>query len=48
MQENEYSHLIKGYAYYENGNYVRAIFEAASARKLFKALATEEYQDFVD
>ncbi|CCU79152.1 TPR repeat [Halanaerobium saccharolyticum subsp. saccharolyticum DSM 6643] len=48
MQENEYSHLIKGYAYYENGNYVRAIFEAASARKLFKALADEEYQDFIE
>ncbi len=48
MQENEYSHLIKGYAFYENGNYVRAIFEAASARKLFKALADEEYQDFID
>ena len=48
MQENEYSHLIKGYAFYENGNYVRAIFEAASARKLFKALADEEYQDFIE
>ena len=48
MQENEYSHLIKGYAYYENGNYVRAIFEAASTRKLFKALADEEYQDFIE
>jgi len=48
MQENEYSHLIKGYAFYENGNYVRAIFEAASTRKLFKALADEEYQDFIE
>lgn len=48
MQENEYSHLIKGYAFYENGNYVRAILEAASARKLFKALADEEYQDFIE
>jgi len=48
MQENQYSHLIKGYAFYENGNYVRAILEAASARKLFKALADEEYQDFIE
>lgn len=48
MGENQYSHLIKGYAYYEQGNYVRAILEAASARKLFKALATEEYQDFIE
>lgn len=48
MQENEYSHLIKGYSYYEKGNYIRAIFEAASARNLFKALADEEYQDFIE
>lgn len=48
MQENEYSHLIKGYCHYENGNYVRAILEAASARKLFSSLADEEYQDFID
>lgn len=48
MQENEYSHLIKGYAYYENGNYFRAVMEAASARNLFKALASEEYQDFAE
>ena len=48
MQENEYSHLIKGYAFYENGNYVRAVLEAASARNLFKALADDEYQDFIE
>jgi len=48
MQENEYSHLIKGYVYYENGNYFRAVMEAASARNLFKALASEEYQDFAE
>jgi len=48
MQENEYSHLIKGYAYYENGNYFRAVMEAANARNLFKALADDEYQDFTD
>jgi tetratricopeptide (TPR) repeat protein len=48
MEENEYSHLIKGYAYYENGNYFRAVIEAASARNLFKALASEEYQDFAE
>ncbi|TDO78343.1 hypothetical protein DFR79_12811 [Halanaerobium saccharolyticum] len=48
IQENEYSHLIKGYSYYENGNYFRAAVEAASARNLFKALASEEYQDFAE
>lgn len=48
MQENEYSHLIKGFAYYENGNYFRAALEAASARNLFKALADDEYQDFAE
>ncbi|WP_111571355.1 tetratricopeptide repeat protein [Halanaerobium saccharolyticum] len=48
IQENEYSHLIKGYAYYENGNYFRAALEAASARNLFRALASEEYQDFAE
>lgn len=48
IQENEYSHLIKGYAHYENGNYFRAAIEAASARNLFKALASEEYQDFAE
>lgn len=46
MQENEYSHLIKGVVYYEKGNYFKALVEAASARNLFKALASEEYQDF--
>jgi tetratricopeptide (TPR) repeat protein len=46
MAENEYSHLIKGVAYYKKGDYIRALVEAASARKLFKALADEEYQDF--
>jgi tetratricopeptide (TPR) repeat protein len=48
MQENEYSHLIKGYVYYENGNYFRAALEAANARNLFKALADDEYQDFTE
>ena len=48
MQKNEYSHLIKGYAYYENGNYIRALMEAANARNLFKALADEEYHDFAE
>ncbi len=48
IKDNEYSHLIKGYAYYENGNYFRAAIEAASARNLFRALANEEYQDFVE
>jgi tetratricopeptide (TPR) repeat protein len=48
MQENEYSHLIKGYTYYEKGDYFRAVMEAASARNLFKALASEEYQDFAE
>jgi len=48
IQENEYSHLIKGFAHYENGNYFRAALEAAKARNLFKALADDEYQDFVD
>ena len=48
MQENEYSHLIKGYVYYENGNYFRAAVEAANARNLFKALADDEYQDFTE
>jgi tetratricopeptide (TPR) repeat protein len=48
LKENEYSHLIKGYAHYENGNYFRAALEAASARNLFKALADDEYQDFVE
>lgn len=48
MQENEYSHLIKGFAYYENGNYFRAVMEAANARNLFKALASDEYQDFAE
>jgi len=48
MQENEYSHLIKGYVYYERGNYLKAVIEAASSRNLFKALAEEEYQDFTD
>lgn len=46
MQENEYSHLIKGVVYYENGNYFKAVIEAASAKNLFKALASDEYQDF--
>ena len=48
IQENEYSHLIKGMAYYENGNYFRAALEAANARNLFKALVDDEYQDFVE
>lgn len=47
-QENEYSHLIKGYVFYEKGNYIKALFEAAAARNLFKALADEEYQDFTE
>ncbi|MFW6001111.1 MAG: tetratricopeptide repeat protein [Halanaerobium sp.] len=48
MEDNEYSHLIKGVVYYENGNYFRALLEAASSRRLFKALAEDEYNDFVD
>ncbi len=48
IQKNEYSHLIKGYAFYENGNYFKAAMEAAQARNLFKALASDEYQDFVE
>lgn len=48
MEENEYSHLIKGVVYYENGNYFRALIEAASSRTLFKALAEDEYNDFVN
>jgi len=48
MQKNEYSHLIKGYIYYENGNYFKAAIEAANARELFKALADDEYQDFTE
>lgn len=48
MQENEYSHLIKGYVYYEQGNYFKALMEAANSRNLFKALADEEYQDFTE
>lgn len=48
MEENEYSHLIKGVVYYENGNYFRALIEAASSRSLFKALAEDEYNDFVN
>ncbi len=48
IKGNEYSHLIKGYVYYENGNYFKAAMEAANARNLFKALADDEYQDFTD
>ena len=48
MQENEYSHLIKGVVYYEQGNYVKALLEAASSRRLVKALADDEYQDFTE
>ena len=48
MQENEYSHLIKGYVYYERDNYLKAVMEAANARNLFKALADDEYQDFTE
>ena len=48
MQENEYSHLIKGVVYYERGNYVKALLEAASSRRLVKALADDEYQDFTE
>lgn len=48
MEENEYSHLIKGVVYYESGNYFRALIEAASSRTLFKALAEDEYNDFVN
>lgn len=48
MQENEYSHLIKGYVYYEQKNYIKAIFEATSARKLVKELANDEYQNFLE
>lgn len=48
IQKNEYSHLIKGYAFYENGNYFKAAMEAAQARNLFKSLASDEYQDFVE
>ena len=48
MQENEYSHLIKGVVYYENGNYFKALLEAANARNLFRALAGEDYQDYAD
>jgi len=48
MDENEYSHLIKGVVYYENGNYFRALIEAANSRSLFKALSEEEYNEFVN
>ena len=48
MQQNEYSHLIKGYVYYERGNYIKAVMEAASAQNLFRALADDEYQDFTE
>ena len=48
MQENEYSHLIKGVVYYENGNYFKALLEAANARNLFRELAGEDYQDYAD
>lgn len=48
MEENEYSHLIKGYVHYEQGNYFKALMEAANSRNLFKALADEEYQDFTE
>ncbi|MFN2340343.1 MAG: tetratricopeptide repeat protein [Halanaerobium sp.] len=48
IKENEYSHLIKGFAYYENGNYFRAALEAANSRNLFKELADDEYQDFTE
>lgn len=48
MQENEYSHLIKGVVYYEKGNYFKALLEAASARNLFRALAGEDYQDYAN
>lgn len=48
MQENEYSHLIKGVVYYENGNYFKALLEAANARNLFRELAGENYQDYAD
>lgn len=47
-KENEYSHLIKGYVFYEKGNYIKALFEAAAARNLFKSLADEEYHDFTE
>ncbi|ADO77182.1 tetratricopeptide repeat protein [Halanaerobium praevalens] len=47
-QGNEYSHLIKGYVYYEQGNYVKTIFEAARARNLVKELADDEYQNFLE
>jgi len=48
IQQNEYSHLIKGYVYYERGNYIKAVMEAASAQNLFRALADDEYQDFTE
>ncbi len=48
MSENEYSHLIKGVVYYEKGNYIRALIEAANSRSLFKAMAEDEYNNFVN
>lgn len=48
MQNNEYSHLIKGLVYYKRGNYVRALFQATRSRSLFRALAEDEYQDFMN
>lgn len=48
MQKNEYSHLIKGVVYFQKGNYVRALLEAASSRNLFRALVDDEYQEFVE
>lgn len=48
IKKNEYSHLIKGVVFFEKGNYVRALLEAASSSNLFRALVDEEYQDFAE
>lgn len=48
IKKNEYSHLIKGVVYFERGNYVRALLEAASSSSLFRALVDDEYQDFAE
>lgn len=48
MESNEYSHLIKGVVYYKRGNYMRALYQATRSRSLFRALAEDEYQDFMN
>ena len=48
IQSNEYSHLIKGIVYYNRGNYIRALYQATRSRSLFRELAEDEYQDFMN